>query len=364
MATGSRAAVLVAPEQLEIQEFPLPGVGPMEGMLKVEAAGICGSDWTQYLGKDAGLPPVYPIIPGHEIVGRIHQIGSEAANRWKVSVGDLVAVGMVISGRPGPAPVVYGLTESTMKPPALWGGYADYMYLDPGSALHKVPDGIDPIVAALYVPLANGIMWATYVPELTMGDTIVVQGPGQQGLGCLIAAREAGASQVIVTGTAKDQGRLDVATALGADVTVNVDADDPVEAVRRATDGRMADIVIDASAGAAAPVAQALDMVRTGGQIVLAGLKDGTPVPGFVSDKISLKGLTILGSSHSKGRPARDPDRAIRKAFEIITSRRYPIQMMCTHTFGLAEAEHAVKIVGRQVPDEDGIHITICPSAI
>ena len=67
--TVSRAAVLVAPERLELQDFPVPGVGDDDAILRVEAAGICGSDWAQYQGTLTAMPAVYPIIPGHEIAG-------------------------------------------------------------------------------------------------------------------------------------------------------------------------------------------------------------------------------------------------------------------------------------------------------
>jgi 2-desacetyl-2-hydroxyethyl bacteriochlorophyllide A dehydrogenase len=354
--TVSRAAVLVAPERLELQDFPVPGVGDDDAILRVEAAGICGSDWAQYQGTLTAMPAVYPIIPGHEIAGTIHAIGEKAAMRWGVRPGDMVVIGMTIPGRG-----VYGLTESTATVPALWGGYAEYMYLEPNAVVHRVPDGVPPEIAALYVPLSNGVRWAAYVPRLEQGDIVVVLGPGQQGLGCAIAAREAGASMVIVTGTAADAQRLLVAKALGADVTVDVDNADPIDAVAEATGGRMADVVIDVSAESTAPVAQALDMVRAGGQIVLAGLKSDAPVPGFVSDKIVLRGLTIHGSSSPRGNRNNDPDKPIRKALEIMASGRYPLEKMCTHSFSLAEADRAVRLVGRQVPGEDGIHVTICP---
>ena len=363
MSRSSRAAVLVEPERLELQEFPLPPIGPDDGLLQVEAAGICGSDWAQFLGKDAGVPVGYPVIPGHEIVGRIHEIGPDAAHRWNVTVGDLVAVGMTIPGRSTRRPAVYGMTESVTTPPALWGGYAEFMYLDPSSVLYKVPPGISPTVAALFGPLANGVMWATYVPRLSLGDTVVVEGPGQQGLGCLVAAKEAGASLVIVSGTTRDAERLAVARLLGADLTVNVDEEDLVDAVRTVTGNRMADVVVDCSAEATAPVSQALDLVRRGGRIVLGGLKDGRPTADFVSDKVVLKGLTILGSSHPDGRPVHEPERGTREAFEIMASGRYPLEKMCTHTFGLAEAETAVKLVGRRIEGDDGIHVTISPTA-
>lgn len=354
--TTSRAAVLVEPEKLEVQIFDLPVVGHDDGLLQVEAAGICGSDWAQYLGTQKFLPRVYPIIPGHEIVGRIAEIGPGAAARWGVNEGDRVAVGMQIGAKG-----VYGLTFSTDQEPRLWGGYSEYMYLDAGSALYKVPDGVSPELAALHVALSNGIRWAVYVPMLEIGDVVVIQGPGQQGLGCLVAAQEAGASLVIVTGTSGDRARLDVARSLGADVTVDVDEEDPVEVVRTLTGGRMADIVVDASAGSTAPVVLALEMVRRGGQVVLGGLKEESAVPGFVSDKIVLNGISLHGSSSPRGLRGHDPGKPIRSALELMASKRYPLELMCTHKLPLEKAEDAVKIIGRSKPGQDGIHVTICP---
>jgi 2-desacetyl-2-hydroxyethyl bacteriochlorophyllide A dehydrogenase len=355
MGGSSRAAVLVAPERLDAQEFPLPDVGADDALLKVEAAGICGSDWDQFLGRLKAVPATYPVIPGHEIVGRIEEVGPQASRRWGVDAGDRVVIGMVIPGRG-----VYGLTNTTTDGTALWGGYAEYMYLHPSSDVYKVPAGVSAEVAALYVPLSNGVKWTTQVPDWSVGDVVVVQGPGQQGLGCAIAAIEGGASTVIVTGTSSDRGRLELARRLGVDVTIDVDEQDPVAAIGEATDGRMADLVMDVSAESTAPVALALDMVRNGGQIVLAGLKSEAPVPGFVSDKIVLKGITVRGSSTPT---SCDPHRHLRVALDLMASGRYPLEDLCTHSFPLEEAEKAVRIVGRQFPDEDPVHVTIRPTS-
>jgi threonine dehydrogenase-like Zn-dependent dehydrogenase len=352
----SRAAVLVGRERLEIREFPLPKIGPTDGLLKVEAAGICGSDWAQFLGTMTALPETYPVIPGHEIAGRVHQVGKEAAARWGVSEGDQVVVGMTVPDRG-----VYGITIPVDVPPALWGGYADYMYLDKQTVVHRLPKDVAPDLAALYVPVSNGVKWACFVPGLQIGDTIVIQGPGQQGLGCVVAAKEAGASLIIVIGARGDTKRLEIAAALGADVTIDISNTDPVEAVAEVTGGRLADIVVDVSAEATSPVALALDMVREGGQVVLAGLKSDAPIPNFVSDKIVLRGLVVRGSNGARGYPPERPHKAIEKALAIITSGRYPLDLLCTHQFALDDAERAVRVVGRDVVGEDSVHVTIQP---
>jgi threonine dehydrogenase-like Zn-dependent dehydrogenase len=360
----SRAAVLVERRRLELTEVPLPSLRSDDGLLRVEASGICGSDYAQFEGRLSVFDAPMPIIPGHEVVGRIESVGADAAARWRVREGDLVVVDEVIRcgrckacgiGEPGCAAMkIYGLTITTDVEPSLWGGYADYMYLHPNTVLHRVPDGVSAVEAAAFVPLANGIRWMSHVGGVRVGDAVVIQGPGQMGLGCVIGAQEAGARTIIVTGTRADESRLDVARALGADVTVVVDDDDPIDAVRTATRGRMADVVIDVSAEATKPVVDAIEMVRAAGTVLLAGLKSNEPIPGFVSDNVVLRQLTVRGvGGHDFA--------SIRAALAVIASRRYPLERLHTHTFALDDAEKAVRLVGREVAGEDPIHVTIVP---
>jgi threonine dehydrogenase-like Zn-dependent dehydrogenase len=363
-ADVSRAAVLVEPERLELAEFPLPEVGDDDGLLRVEATGICGSDYAQFQGRLSAFDAPMPIIPGHEVVGRVHELGPGAAHRWRVRPGDLVVVDEVLRclrcracamGERGCAAMrLYGLTITTAEVPSLWGGYAEYMYLHANTVLHRVPEGVSADEAAAFVPIANGIRWMSHLGAVGVGDTVVIQGPGQQGLGCVIGAREAGARTVIVSGTAADADRLAVARDFGADTTIVADVDEPIEAVRAATKGHLADVVIDASAEATAPVRDSLDMVRAGGTVLLAGLKSNEPIPGFVSDKVVLRQLTVRGVG---GHDAR----SIRAALSVIAGRRYPTERMHTHRFRLAEAEKAVRSVGREVAGDTPIHATITP---
>ena len=364
-AASSIAAVFTAPQCVALQEFPLPDIGDDDGLLAVAAVGICGSDWAQYQGKLGMGGAVFPIIPGHEIVGRIARAGRRAQRNWGVAEGDLVVVeevlrcgschGCASAGGSCANLRLYGLTVPTTSAPALWGGYAQYMYLHANTAMHRVPDGVRPEHAALFVPLANGIRWAQHVARPRLGDVAVVHGPGQQGLGCVVALREAGAGLIIVTGTAADAYRLALARELGAHVTIDVDHEDALERVRSLTAGRLADLVIDVSAGATAPVATAVDMVRPKGTIILAGLKDGAPVA-LASDRVVLKQLTLQGvGGHDSA--------SVAAALRLIASRRYPLEKLCTHTLALAETERALALVGRQVPGEEPVHVTLVPPA-
>ena len=211
----------VADQRYQVDEFSVPKIGPDEGLLKIEACGMCGSDVEQYDGAFAALGVTYPVIAGHEPIGTIEDIGAAAAQRWNVRVGDRVAIEPVLScghcrpcltgryrrcatGRPGAGQVnCYGYLPTSVRP-SLWGGYAEYMYLDPQTVLHKLDPALPIELAALYQPMAAGVRWFAHESNLALGDTVVILGCGQRGLAGLVAAREAGAGRVIVTGLESD----------------------------------------------------------------------------------------------------------------------------------------------------------------
>src|SRR3990170_432986 len=234
MTRKSSAIVQEGPRRLSRQEFPLPDVGPEDALLRVEACGICGSDYEQYAGA---LPAPFPVIPGHEPVGIIEEIGEVAARRWGVSRGDRVAVEALlpcghcrecVAGRyrlcGGRGFVsVYGFI-SAETPPALWGGYSQYMYLDPHSLVHRISPDVPAELAVLFNPLGAGFRWAVELPGTKVGDTVVILGPGQRGLGSVIACREGGGGCIIVPGLARDGGRRARGSRFGAHHVINVEA--------------------------------------------------------------------------------------------------------------------------------------------
>jgi threonine dehydrogenase-like Zn-dependent dehydrogenase len=130
------------------------------------------------------------------------------------------------------------------KPPHLWGGYAEHMYLSPYSVLKKMDATIPAGVAVMFNPLAAGLSWAGSVPRTGPGDRVVVLGAGQRGLCCVIAARAAGARQVVITGLTRDAQKLALARELGADVAIDVEQNDVVASVCDATGGG-AEVVVD-----------------------------------------------------------------------------------------------------------------------
>src|SRR5205807_9310397 len=143
-------------------------------------------------------------------------------------------------------------------PPALWGAYAEYMYLDPFSVVHPIRADVPAPVAVMFNPLGAGFRWAVELPSTGPGDTVLVLGPGQRGLASVIAARAAGADTIIVTGLSRDARKLALARELGADHVIDVEREDARARVRELTGGRGAQVVIEVTANAAEPVAEAL----------------------------------------------------------------------------------------------------------
>ena len=363
MARQSMAIVQTGARKLEVREYPLPEIGAEDALLKMEVCGICGSDYEQYEGAIALSSPV---IPGHEPLGIIEKLGAVAAKRWGVVEGDRVAVEVLLpcgyctqclsgayrlctgKGRMS----AYGYTPVDI-PPALWGGYAQYMYLDPHTVLHKVSKSVPAEIAVMFNPLGAGIRWAVQMPGTTIGDTIVILGPGQRGLASVIAAHEAGAERIIVTGLARDKRKLDLAKEFGATHTINVEAQDAVEAVKEITGGRGADTVVDVAAYSPQTVVQAIDMVKRAGTVILAGVK-AKPVPMLASDKIIFKEIRVQGALGVDFK-------AYAPAIRLIESGRYPLAKMHTHTLPLEKAEYGIKLLAGQIPGEEAIHIALKP---
>ena len=134
--------------------------------------------------------------------------------------------------------------------PGLWGGYSQYMYVHPNAVVHKMPSHIPAAHAAAFLPFSNGVEWAYEYGEVGLGDAILIQGPGQQGLACVIAAKAAGASQIIVSGLARDAQRLKVAEKLGATHTIDVEIGRPREPkVKEITGGEGVNVVVNVTGG-------------------------------------------------------------------------------------------------------------------
>jgi threonine dehydrogenase-like Zn-dependent dehydrogenase len=357
------SAVAVDIQRTEVWEIEMPEIPPDAGLLKLEAAGVCGSDWPAYSKKSSG-----PRILGHENVGTIAKIGAVAQKRWGAKEGDRVALEEYLpcghcptcrtgefrlcdATDPWMGGIRYGSTPVTV-PPSLWGGYSQYQYLHPNSVLHKVPDHVPAVEAALALPIGNGIEWASIEGGVSAGKTVVIQGPGQQGLGCVLAAKAAGAACVIVSGLSADRKRLELARKLGADYTVDVEQEDLRSRVAEITSNKMADVVIDVSSGGPATVISAVELLRKRGVLILAGKKHQA-IPEFDSDRLIQRYVTIKGvRGHSYS--------SVELALELIASGKYPLGEMCTHQYSLSEVDDALRTTGG-AGAPGAIHVTVLP---
>ncbi len=201
--------VLTGPKQLEMQTFDLPNIGADDGLVEVELVGVCGSDPGIYGGRPTrGIRP-YPIILGHETVGRVVELGEEAKKRLDIVEGDRVVLeyafgcGACSSCLSGNYTLcdknyTYGSMISCKEPPHLFGGYSEYVYIHPRAMVHKIGDSISPEVGVLICAVfGNGIRWLRQVGGVSMGDTAVILGPGLQGLAGVCVAKESGADPVV-----------------------------------------------------------------------------------------------------------------------------------------------------------------------
>lgn len=347
------AAVRTAPGHTDFQEFPMPEIAPDSALLKMEVAGICGTDVKFYKSP----PTAEPVIMGHENIGYIAKCGSEFARRKGVKEGDLVFVEhYVMCGkcewchkgeyrlceatdwRSNPEGIRYGYTSAN-RAPHLWGGFSQYVYLPWNSVVHKVPDGVSPELAGLVTPMANGVEWSLFDGGVGYNSKVLIQGPGQQGLSQTVICRQAGASLIIVTGTSKDAARLEVAKKLGADYVINVDEEDPLARIRDITGGEGVDIMLDCTAGAGTiPILLGVEALkRKGGTMVIQG--EMPEFPNFPIGKVAVKYITIKSArGHSY--------RSCELALQQLASKRFDLDLVTTHRFGLKDVDLAIRSVG------------------
>lgn len=297
---AAKAMVLVEPRQLASTKIPSQQVDG-GGWLAVEATALSGADVQAWHGARREI--LYPLIPGHQVVGRIaaadESIPYEVGTRVVVEPG--IRCGRCSRCRHGLADCqrrrpsnTYGLIPST-EPPGLWGGLAEYLYLDPASILHPVTDDVPAEVATSVHSLATGYTWAVELPALRPGDRVLILGPGPRGLACLLAAKAAGAAWVGITGLSHDHDRLDLARRLGADLAVNVEAEPDLATVVAEHTGCRPDVVIDVTSDDPEAVFTAFDLVRSGGRVILASTK-GNHALHFFSDVLVSKQLTVRGA--------------------------------------------------------------------
>ena len=350
----ARAAVLVRyNEPLEFRSYPLPSsLGAGEALIRVEMAGICGTDVHLWKGE---LAVPLPVILGHESVGVIEALGEGLTADWrgrKLAVGDRVAwASSLVCGecfycrvKRQPTRCVarkaYGISYCCDEAPHLRGGYAEKILLRPGSSIFQLPDGLDTAsVVGAGCALTTAIHGLERCPA-GWGDVVVIQGTGPVGLAALAVARQSGAGKIIAIGGPPH--RLELARSFGADVTFDVADSTPADRralVIAATGGYGADIVIEC-VGHPEAVNEGIELARDGGKFLVLGQYANAGNISFNPHTITRKQLEIRGSW---GFEPRHVDAALNMLSLGDWAARFAAQV--THRFPLSEANRALETV-------------------
>lgn len=372
-----RAAVTERPGRISVQSFPMPDLEPGAVLMQVRFSGICGTDKHTFRGESkqyAGTPHerdlTYPLICGHENVGVVVATGGTVldSEARALQLGDRIVPGANV-----PCGTChfcrnnypyyfctqmedYGNSLHCGRAPHLFGGWAEYMYLLPGTPIFTVPSDLPDEVAVL-----TEIMAVTHGVEAALsllgtmggnrfGNSVAVLGVGPLGLCHLVKARLLGAGTLIATDAF--DSRLRIAEAFGARLTFNITTTDPderVARVREATNGLGADLVLSCS-GVPQGFLEALRLVRVGGVVVEAGtFVDMGPVSINPNADICTRNVSIIGIG---GETATSylPSMRLMAAnldclpFHRIVSHRLPL-VRAQEAVELAQTDEAMKVV-------------------
>lgn len=322
-----KAIVYDRPGQWQLSEVPTPEPGTGQVRLKVLATGVCGTDVHLHAGE---FGPTYPLTPGHEIVGVVDALGPDVAGRRLgevVALDNMMACGycaQCLRARPQfcDSMRALGVTDP--------GGFAEAV-LAPAGKCHNADD-LDLDTALLAEPTAC-VVHGLDVLDLRPGSDVVIFGAGPTALILTQLLRSGGAGRVSVA--ARTAFKLELARALGADETIQLDPGDPDKSSRRLAELAPTgfDVVIDAT-GAPAVVQRASDLLAIGGTLFVYGMTPENAVLSINPYDVFRRELTIKGSFSQ----AYSFDRAM----TLLRTGRVRSEGIVSHRFGLADYGQAI----------------------
>ncbi len=336
---------------LALREIEVPPLEQGQVLVQVAAAGVCGSDVHMWRGLDPRTP--LPIILGHEGVGHVVETRGTRLDihGQPVAPGDLITWergvtcgachACAVLGEPSLCNRrwAYGIHRSSQEPPHLNGCYASHIILDARTHLIALEPDDDP---AHFVAACCSGATAAHALDLTpvtLGDTVVILGPGPLGAFAAALARAAAAEHVVVIGGTSE--RLELCAQLGATLTLNRHAngkDERRQIVLDLTHGHGADLVVEAS-GSVAAGREGLDLVRQGGSLSLVGF--GTPVGSMslepfeqlVRKNVRVQGVWVSDVRHTL------------RAISLVRQNPEAFAQLVTHRFPLSQATAALEAV-------------------
>jgi len=318
----------------KLVEIPVPAPGEAEVLVRVHATSICGTDlhiydWNEWAEKRIER---LPMTFGHEVAGTIEAVGTEVHHLEPgafVAAETHIACGRCSTCRTGRAHICENLRILGVDTE---GAFADFVVL-PAENAWVVGEGIHPDVASIMEPFGNGVhaAFGTGGGEDIATNPVAVIGCGPIGLFAVGIARSLGAWKVIAI--EPNAYRLDMASAMGADLLIDPASTDPVAAVMEATNGGGAEVVLEMSGNAKA-IDQGTRMLARGGRLSLLGLPDG-PVTLDLADQVIFKEARLQGIT------GREMFRTWQQTTTLLSTGRVDVAPVITHRFGLERFEEA-----------------------
>jgi alcohol dehydrogenase len=332
---------------LEIRTFKLPrAIEPGAALCRVRMSTICGSDLHTVSGRRRESAP---LILGHEAIGEIAALGDGLKSDGfghALQVGDRVTWSVMAScgscfycSRNVPQKCErlrkYGHT-CCLEPPGLMGGFGEYIYLFPGTAIFKIPNAISDEAATPANCALSTVMNAAETIGIEKGDAVLIQGAGLLGLNLIALAAEAGARKILVTDI--NPHRLDLASRFGAEYCLNPDASNREDLRARILDqtgGRGVDAAFEVC-GSKDAAGRAVEALRIGGRYLLAGLVTPGSDLGIDGNQVTRKILTIKGIHNYRFDH-------LGKALGFLEKhhRKYPYAELVSRTYPLKEINEA-----------------------
>jgi threonine 3-dehydrogenase len=290
--TTMRALVKSAPAPgAQLDEVPVPAVGPNDVLIKVRAASICGTDLHIYAWDPWAQGRVHtPLVFGHEFAGDVVAVGAEVTT---VALGEYVAAESHIACG-ACFECLHGLQHICRRVQIIGvdrpGAFAQYVAIPAGNAW-PTNRRFPPEIATIQEPMGNAVHTALSAPM--PGSTVAVFGAGPIGLFAVPIARASGARKIITV--EPSPFRLELAKRMGSDIVINPRQDNVVHRILEETEGEGADVVLEMS-GHPEAIAQGLKALRFGGSVSLLGLP-ARPVEVDLADGVIFKGATVQGIS-------------------------------------------------------------------
>jgi L-iditol 2-dehydrogenase len=372
----TRTVVMEEPGEFGIETVDIPELGPRDVLMRVEANGVCGTDVHI---AEGGMDLDFPILPGHEFVGRVEKLGADIETDAR---GRPLAEGDPITGvpfwkveedwysrnMPTREVLFTGVTGLGLAPleSGNVGGMSEYLVLPEETAVFRLPDDMELRLGALSEPLSIGVhaYERAKTPGLPnvhegvgIGSSVAVQGAGPIGLLTMVAADVAGAGQIIAIDALDD--RLELAREFGATDTVDVtdydDDDALVRAVKDTTDGAPGPTAVVEATGVPQAVRQAIEIPHDGGIFVEAGHYAYSGDVEINPTRIVQKELQIRGSKAA-------PPSEFETAVDLLerTRDRYPYRKLLNYPVALSEAADAYETQA----DGNALRATIHPHGV